>query len=352
MNTADKKLKIGIIGLGKMGLLHASILNIMPNVQLTALCDKSLIMRKLAKNTLKNPIITDKLEDFINLNLDAVYITTPIPSHHSIVKEIYAKNIALNVFVEKTLTSTYEQSKELCSLAEVSQGHTMVGYMKRFSVTFQKAKKMLVQNTLGAITSFDAYAYSSDFFGVQKGNISGARGGVLEDLGSHVCDLSLWLLGDLLSPMRVVSSTFLNVDFVQFEVQGPKDFTGKFDISWVKEGYRMPEFGLIIRGTEGFMKVDDNALVLRLNNKQPEILYRQNLNDHVAFLLGDSEYYRENDYFIRSITQNYEPELNFQVATEVDHLLGQVRSSATDESSIKMKTQIEPFDESVRVQGQ
>ena len=53
MESDNKKLKVGVIGLGKMGLLHASILNVMPNVQLAALCDKSWFMRKLAKSTLK-----------------------------------------------------------------------------------------------------------------------------------------------------------------------------------------------------------------------------------------------------------------------------------------------------------
>jgi predicted dehydrogenase len=50
METVNKKLKVGVVGLGKMGLLHASLLSVMPNVQLAALCDKSWLMRKLAKS--------------------------------------------------------------------------------------------------------------------------------------------------------------------------------------------------------------------------------------------------------------------------------------------------------------
>ncbi len=97
--------------------------------------------------------------------------------------------------------------KNYVSLADNSKGHTMVGYMKRFSVTFRKAKELLDQGVLGSVISFDAYAYSSDFFGVQRDSVSGARGGVLEDLGSHVSDLALWFFGDLLSSVKVSSST-------------------------------------------------------------------------------------------------------------------------------------------------
>ena len=173
--------------------------------------------------------------------------------------------------------------------------------MKRFSVTFRKAKELLDQGVLGSVFSFDAYAYSSDFFGVQRDSVSSGRGGVLEDLGSHVSDLALWFFEDLLSSIKVSSSTDQKSDSVQFEVVGSNDLTGKFDVSWVKEGYRMPEFGLIIHGAEGTLKVDDTELVFALNNEESKTWRRQDLDDHVTFLLGDSEYFRENNHFIKSI---------------------------------------------------
>lgn len=327
MDFMDKKLKVGIVGLGKMGLLHTSLLSVMPNVQLAALCDKSWIMRKLAKSTLKGPLVTDKLDEISKLDLDVVYVTTPIPSHYSIIKEIYSKDIARNVFVEKTLSSGYFQSRELCRLAEISKGHTMVGYMKRFSVTFRKVKDLLDQGQLGSLLSFDAYAYSSDFYGIQTDSVSGARGGVLEDLGSHVVDLALWFFEDLLSSITVSSLTNPKSDSVEFEVVSSNDFKGKFNISWVKKGYRMPEFGLVIRGTEGTIKVDDSKLVFTINRAQSNTWYRQDLDDHVSFLLGESEYFRENDQFIKSIISNGKSEPSFKTATKVDHLLEQVRGT-------------------------
>jgi predicted dehydrogenase len=330
MVTVDKKLKVGVVGLGKMGLLHASILNVMPNVQLAALCDKSWLMRKLAKSTLKELIVTDKLSDMSNLNLDVIYVTTPIPSHYGIVKEIYIKDIARNVFVEKTLSSRYTQSEDLCRLADNSNGHTMVGYMKRFSVTFRKAKELLDQGVLGSLVSFDAYAFSSDFFGVQRDSVSSARSGVLEDLGSHVSDLALWFFEDLFSSISVSSSFAQKHDSVYFEVVCSNNFKGKFDISWVKEGYRMPEFQLMIRGTKGTIKVDDNELVFALEGEPPRTWHRQDLGDHVAFFLGESEYFRENDHFIKSIILNSKSEPSFQTATKVDYLLEQVRNKANE----------------------
>ena len=105
MASANLKLKVGVVGLGKMGIMHACLLNVLPNVQVSALCEKSRLMRIIAKRAFKGVLITDSLEKLAGKNLDAIYVLTPIPSHYPIIREIYAKNIAKNVFVEKTLTS-------------------------------------------------------------------------------------------------------------------------------------------------------------------------------------------------------------------------------------------------------
>ncbi len=72
----------------------------------------------------------------------------------------------------------------------------------------------------------------------------------------------------------------------------------------------MPEFGLVIHGTMGVLKVDDTELAFTLHNQQSKSWYRQDLDDHVPFLLGESEYFRENDSFIKSILHNDKSEPN------------------------------------------
>jgi predicted dehydrogenase len=321
-------LKVAVVGLGKMGLLHSSIINVLPNVQLVAICDKSWLMRKLAKKLFKESFITDDVGELDVLGLDAVFITTPIPSHYNIIKEVYAKNITNNIFTEKTLSSTYAKSKELYELSQKNKGLTAVGYMKRFSVTFKKAKELSTQGILGKLLSFEAYAYSSDFAYAKQGtSVSGARGGVLEDLGSHVVDLALWFFGDLTVKSAQVESLFstISIDSANFEVSGTNALKGTFDVSWCKEGYRMPEFRLVITGTDCMLSVDDTALMLELENSQQRTWYRQDLDDSVKFLVGDPEYFREDEAFFQSLAQKSGVESNFQTALKVDFLLEEVR---------------------------
>ncbi len=95
----------------------------------------------------------------------------------------------------------------------------------------------------------------------------------------------------------------------------------------------MPEFGLMIRGAKGTIKVDDTAVSCTLHDSQPKNWYRQNLDDHVTYYLGDSEYYRENDCFIKSIILNEKSEPCFQTASEVDHLFEQIRSKVNEQTT-------------------
>lgn len=332
MRSNKEILKVAVVGLGKMGLLHASILSVLPNVKLVGICDKSRLMRAIAKRTLKEILITENLDAFSDLNLDALYVTTPIPSHYAIIKKVYSKKIASNLFVEKTLSSAYSTSEELVKLSLIRKSTNMVGYMKRFGVTFKQAKDLLDQNSIGELLSFHAYAFSSDFVGVKTSSASLSRGGVLMDLGAHVVDLAFWLFGDLhVTSASVDSLTGIgSEDVVDFQVTNSKDIHGLFNISWVKEGYRMPEFGLTIKGTKGTITVDDSRVKLEMNDSTLKRWYRHDLSEAVPFLLAEPEYFRENESFINSILTGKEAEPNFQEALKVDKLLEEVEKKASD----------------------
>lgn len=313
-----------------MGLLHASILSTLPHVHLVALCDKSHMLLRFFRKMSKVNLLDD-LGKLSSLNPDAVYVTTPIPTHFSIVKALYLNRIAGSVFVEKTLAASYDQANELCRLAQHSQGVNMVGYMKRFGVTFGKAKDLLDQGVLGELFSFEAYAYSSDFAGIVKGSkASVGRGGVLEDLGAHAVDLALWFFGDSdVESAELESLGMLGCeDSAKFTVKTSSGVGGTFDISWCRESYREPEFCIAVKGSRGSIKVSDDKLELEQNDGGSHKWYRQDLNDNVDFLLGEPEYFREDHHFIEAVLRRDCARPDFSTASRVDYLIHQVRQKA------------------------
>jgi predicted dehydrogenase len=328
---SKEQLRIAIIGIGKQGLLHASLLNTIHNAELVALCDKSASIRKLCKRLLSKVQVVDDLSKLASSDIDAVYVTTPTPSHASVVKTIYAGGIAQNVFVEKPLASSYVEASQLHGLAQDSRGINMVGYMKRFAVTFRKAKNLLDEDYLGTVISFDAYGYSSDFSEIEKGSkMPALRGGVLADLGCHVIDLALWFFGDLKVETAKLESLDMtgSEDSASFSVTRPDGVTGRFDTSWCKPGYRMPEVGLWIKGSKGTMKVNDDSITSELVDGTSSIWYRHDLDDAVDFLLGAPEYYREDECFVRSALSASKTEPSFYTSSKVDWLIDQVKVRA------------------------
>ena len=326
-----ERLRIAVVGLGKMGLLHASILNVMPSVEVIALCDKSLWLLKFVKKLFKTAQVVDDVEKLADLDLDSVYLTTPIPIHFPVAKALYLKRVTSNLFVEKTLASSWDKAKELCELAQRCGGVNMVGYMKRFAVTFCKAKSILNQGILGEITSFEACAYSSDFSGINKSSkVPASRGGVLGDLGAHVIDLALWFFGDLEVDSAVLESMVDGgcEDSAHFRVK-KSGLEGQVNVSWCMDNYRLPDFELMISGHRGVMKVNDDNLELKLKDGTSSTWYRHDLNDNVNFLLGEREYYREDEYFVRSVLTGNNAEPSFETASKVDYIIDQVKRKAS-----------------------
>jgi len=324
------KLRVAVVGLGKMGLLHAGILSFLPNVELAAFCEKSAIIRRFLKGAFKNAQVVDNVEKLLGLDIDTMYVTTPITSHFPVVRTIFSEGIASNLFVEKTLASSFDEAKALCELAHKFNSITMVGYQRRFSVTYRKAKELLDQEAIGELISFNAYAFSSDFFGSEADSKAhAAKVGALRDLGCHAIDVALWFFGDMkVSSVKFEAADISFANAVSFECVTLNGLKGKFNVSQSMENYRMPEVGFLIKGSLGTIEVNDDKVDLKLENGENFRWYRHDLNDNVKFLLGTPEYFREDEHFIESVLHKRPAEPSFDTALKVDYLIDEIKSKA------------------------
>ena len=252
-----------------MGLLHASLLNTIPDVQLVAMCEKNPLVRKFCQRIFRNIKVVGNITKLSAFDLDAIYVTTPVSSHFPIIKTVYREKIARDIFVEKPLASNYSEAEELCNFAKELNSVTMVGYNRRFGVTFRKAKEILDEGTLGELLFFEGYAYSSDFVGSKPAAKTLAHGGALKDLGCHAIDTALWFFNEFeVQSSHTESQIDSPEDFICFRVKTRKGLQGEIKSSRCKPNYRMPEIGLIATGSKGIMKVNDDQLELTINNRK------------------------------------------------------------------------------------
>ena len=145
-----EKVRIGIIGFGRMGITHYSIINTHPAVEMTAIADTSSMMLGLIKKYLPNTKMFEDYKDLLNSGLvDAVIVCTPSVMHYDVCKMAAEKGIS--VFCEKPFTTSPVLAKELADIFEQKGLVNQVGYVYRFDVVFNKVKEMLGQQLIGKV---------------------------------------------------------------------------------------------------------------------------------------------------------------------------------------------------------
>jgi len=322
-------LRVAVVGLGKMGLLHCGILNVLPGVELAGVCEAAPFTRRIIKKVLRKVPVVENVSDLSRLDLDGLFITTPTSSHYSVARTAIEANVAENLFIEKPLSNSYAQSRDLCELMN-SKGVSMVGYVRRFMVTFMKGKELLEQGIIGKPLSFKIDMSSSDFAGIHDPTASIARGGVLKDLGCYPIDLILWYFGKFgISSAAAQSLTGPGaIDAVHFSVQDNYTIpAGEVFISWCVDGYRMPEVEFSIVGSKGTLLVNDDYVKLGVGG-EISTLYRLNLNDHAGFWLGSPEYYREDEFFFKAIKEKLVGQPSFDSASRVEFVIEEIEAKA------------------------
>jgi predicted dehydrogenase len=327
-------MKIGVVGLGKMGILHAGIISSISGASVTAICEKENFLITAAKALLPKRIAfyKDHQKMVTEEQLDAVFITTPISTHVSVVNDLLKSNTELSVFVEKPLAASYEQAKAACEAATRSRGVHMVGFQKRFSPVFQEAKQLIDQNILGAPIFFRGYCFSSD--GIREG--SGWRfrkntGGVLLDSAPHLLDLLIWFFGEPTTTAAVKKHVYSSEveDYVHAIMSYESGLQGHIDACWSLSNFRLPEFLIEIYGRNGLLTVTDDYVRFAPGRGRGKMgggqtHHRQSFETSAPFLLADADYTMEDVAFLNAVRTQTMPELNFVQSAKVNALIDRI----------------------------
>lgn len=128
-------LKIGVIGAGRLGKTHISLLKEIKDFELVGFYDADEEFTQEVEITLGVKSFND-VDELISL-VDVVDIVKPSISHFD-----YAVNAikqSKHVFIEKPVTETVEEAKQLLELAEEANVKVQVGHVERFNPAFRAA---------------------------------------------------------------------------------------------------------------------------------------------------------------------------------------------------------------------
>ncbi|MDO8638383.1 MAG: Gfo/Idh/MocA family oxidoreductase [Candidatus Daviesbacteria bacterium] len=150
MNKQIKKLNFALIGVGYWGPNYARILSELEIVELTWCCDTNEVVLKKMQRIYPTIRITQKFNDILNdPKVDCVIIVTPAQTHYEIVKQ--ALKAGKHVLVEKPLTTTVEDAREIVQIAKRKKLVLAVDHTFKFNAGIQKLKEIIDEGELGKI---------------------------------------------------------------------------------------------------------------------------------------------------------------------------------------------------------
>jgi len=339
------KLKVGVIGVGKMGILHGCIFNCLDYSTLSAICEKKLLISTFLKKYIPNVnIYSDFRKMLEKKELDIIVITTPVFLHKTMIES--AMEHDLHIFVEKPLAMN---SRECISILSKSyEKKSLVGYCRRFMETYNLAKKIIKNSYLGKVNYFHSHLFVAQVFSRGKGwqyNPKMSGGGVLMDLGSHTIDLFHYLFGDIDS-VRASGKSLFNgevEDYVSLNLKFQNGIFGSLQLSWSVRNYRLPEMKIEMHLDGGLVTVTEKYIDI-YSDKETEFIkkgwntyYKQNLAKDIPINIGGSEYTSEDFHFLNCIINNKKTYCDFREAAKVHFVLDKIYSSIEKNEIEKVK---------------
>jgi predicted dehydrogenase len=334
-------IRIGMVGLGKMGLSHLSIVRAHPQVELVAACDTMAYLTDvLAKHTgLK--CYADLPAMLAAEQLDAVVVSTPSRLHAGMVQ--MALDRGLHVFCEKPFVLDIADGERLVAQAAASGAVTQVGYHYRFVGAFQEAARVLRSGALGKVHHVRAEAYGPVVLRTKGGTWRSAKiegGGALYDYACHAVDLVNFVVGVPDRVSGVVRGAVFSRD-VEDEIYCSLHFadgaSGQLSVNWSDESFRKMSTRLTVWGSNGRITADRQECQIYL--RQPHaalpgtragwtVRYTTELSKAVWFYLRGEEYSEQIDYFVRSVeARRTDGQNSFASALQTDRVVQMILSA-------------------------
>jgi predicted dehydrogenase len=328
-------IRVAVVGLGKMGLSHLSMIRAHPQVDVVAVCDASGYILSVLNKYTGVTTFTDYDQMLAETELDAVLIATPSSSHAKLVRT--ALDRGLHVFCEKPFCLTTAEAEMLSDYAESKQLVTQVGYHNRFVGAFQEVKALLDAGAIGEVTHILGDAYGPVVLKPKGGTWRSQRaegGGCLYDYAAHPINLINWYLGEPIG----VGGTVLNKIFskeIDDEVFSTLYFDGgktaQVSVNWSDESQRKMTTRITVWGTAGRIYADrqecqvflrDTAAVPAGYEVGWNVRYTTDLTAPVQFYVRGEEYSAQIDHFVDRVEQRRAAGINtFRSAAATDRVI-------------------------------
>jgi predicted dehydrogenase len=192
--TESSKIRVAVVGAGKMGTYHAKLLGKTPEVELVGVCDTNIWKAQLAAWQ-SNTVAVRDYKDVLG-RVDAVIVAVPTPFHHEV--GMAALAAGAHVLIEKPLASTVDEARELLAMSQERQLVLQVGHIERFNPAVLEAVRHIRDPRYITVERLGPYDPRMSHIGV------------VMDLMIHDLDILLTLVGSEVESLEALGANLLS----------------------------------------------------------------------------------------------------------------------------------------------
>ena len=188
-------MRLGLVGYGTGGQhFHAPFIEVVEGIELVGIVARAQDKVAAAKADFPDIPVFDSLTSMIkSIHLDAVTITTPPNTRRALVLE--AIEAGLHVVADKPFAPNAADALEMANAAKQKGVLLSVFHNRRFDTDLVTLRKTLQSGKLGQVWRLNSRFDLDEPVTLE----AGPEGGLLRDLGSHVVDQAMYLLGPVIS---------------------------------------------------------------------------------------------------------------------------------------------------------
>ena len=193
-------IRIGLLGAGRIGQVHARAVSSVPTAQLVAIADPISAAAGAVRNTYGCDIRTIE-QILVSDDIDAVIICTPTDTHADLIEQFARAGKA--IFCEKPVDLDLERVQACLSVVNETNTTLMVGFQRRYDPDFQALRAAIDAGQIGdvemvSLISRDPGAPPYDY--IER------SGGIFRDMMIHDFDVARWMLGEEVETVQAAAS--------------------------------------------------------------------------------------------------------------------------------------------------
>jgi predicted dehydrogenase len=186
--------RLGFLGVGWIGRNRLQSISNTGLAEVVAIADSSQEMLQHAAKIEPDAALCLNLEELLQMPLDGIVIATPSALHAE--QAVKALESGYSVFCQKPLGRNAEEARLVVEKARVANRLLAVDLSYRYISAANAVRELVLSGDLGHVFAADLVfhnAYGPDKQWFYDRSLSG--GGCVIDLGIHLVDLALWILG-------------------------------------------------------------------------------------------------------------------------------------------------------------